>query len=135
MDSTATISAISGLTNGRSFVHSQENGNNADGSALSSEIKSGEFVIPEAGERLMSIRRFIPDFKNLSGTVNVQLDFKLYPASAATTNGPFAVTTATTKVDTRARGRQGSIKIMSSDLNATWRYGTYRADVQPDGMR
>ena len=134
-DSTATITTITGLTDGRSFMHSQENGNNADGSAMSSEIKSGEFVIPQAGERLMSIRRFIPDFKNLSGTVNVELDFKLYPASSTVTNGPFAVTTSTTKVDTRARGRQGAIKITSSELNATWRYGTYRADVQQDGMR
>jgi len=134
-DSSTTISTITGLTDGRSFMHAQENGNNADGAALSSEIKSGEFVIPEAGERLMSINRFIPDFKNLTGTVNVELDFKLYPTSSTVTNGPFAVTTSTTKVDTRARGRQGAIKITSSDLNATWRYGTYRADVQPDGMR
>ena len=68
-DSTPTITTITGLTDGRSFMHAQENGNNADGSALSSEIKSGEFVIPEAGERLMSIKRFIHDFKNLAGTV------------------------------------------------------------------
>jgi hypothetical protein len=134
-DSSATISTITGLTDGRSFMHSQENGNNADSSAMSSEIKSGEFVIPQAGERLMSIRRFIPDFKNLAGTVNVELDFKLYPASSTVTNGPFAVTTSTTKVDTRARGRQGAIKITSSAIDTAWRYGTYRADVQPDGMR
>ena len=134
-DSSSTITTITGLTDGRSFMHAQEKGNNADGSALSSEIQSGEFVIPEAGERLMSIRRFIPDFKNLTGTVNIELDFKLYPTSSTVTNGPFAVTTSTTKVDTRARGRQGAIKITSSDLDATWRYGTYRADVQPDGMR
>jgi hypothetical protein len=134
-DSSATITTITGLTDGRSFMHAQENGNNADGSAMSSEIKSGEFVIPEAGERLMSIRRFIPDFKNLSGTVNVELDFKLYPTSSTVTNGPFAVTTSTTKVDTRARGRQGAIKITSSAIDTAWRYGTYRADVQPDGLR
>ena len=134
-DSTPTITTITGLTDGRSFMHAQENGNNADGSALSSEIKSGEFVIPEAGERLMSIKRFIPDFKNLAGTVQVELDFKLYPTSTSTTNGPYSVTTSTTKVDTRARGRQGAIKITSSALDTTWRYGTYRADVQPDGMR
>jgi len=134
-DSTATITTITGLTDGRSFMHSQEKGNNADGSALSSEIKSGEFVIPQAGERLMSIKRFIPDFKNLSGTVNIELDFKLYPTSSTVTNGPFAVTTSTTKVDTRARGRQGAIKITSSAIDTAWRYGTYRADVQQDGMR
>ena len=56
-------------------MHAQENGNNADGSSLSSQIESGEFVIPQAGEKLMSIRRFIPDFKNLEGTVNVSLIF------------------------------------------------------------
>jgi len=134
-DSTATITTITGLTDGRSFMHSQEKGNNADGSALSSEIKSGEFVIPQAGERLMSIKRFIPDFKNLSGTVNIELDFKLYPTSSTVTNGPFAVTTSTTKVDTRARGRQGAIKITSSAIDTAWRYGTYRADVQQDGLR
>ena len=134
-DSSATISTITGLTDGRSFMHSQENGKNADGVALSSEIKSGEFVIPQAGERLMSIKRFIPDFKNLSGTANIELDFKLYPASSTVTNGPFSVTTSTTKVDTRARGRQGAIKITSSAIDTAWRYGTYRADVQQDGMR
>ena len=50
----------------------------------------------------MSIKRFIPDFKNQSGTVNVELNFKLYPASSTTTNGPYAVTTSTTKVATRS---------------------------------
>ena len=134
-NTTATISTIGGLTAGRSFMHSQENGNNADGSSLSSQIESGEFVIPQAGEKLMSIRRFIPDFKNLSGTVNVSLIFKDYPASSSRTSGPFAITTSTTKVDTRARGRQGSVKISTDALNTKWRYGTYRADVQPDGMR
>jgi hypothetical protein len=134
-DTTSTISTITGLTAGRSFMYAQENGNDADGVALASHVTSGDFVIPEAGERLMSIKRFIPDFKNQQGTVNVELNFKLYPASTATTNGPYAVTTSTNKVDTRARGRQASIKISTSAIDTAWRYGTYRADVQPDGMR
>ena len=134
-DTTSTISTITGLTAGRSFMYAQENGNDADGSALASHITSGDFVIPQAGENLMSIKRFIPDFKNQQGTVNVELNFKLYPASTASTNGPYAVTTSTTKVDTRARGRQASIKISTSAIDTAWRYGTYRADVQPDGMR
>ena len=132
---TSAAITIKGLTTGRSFMHSQENGNNADGAVLTSQIESGEFVIPEAGERLMSIRRFIPDFKNLEGTVNVSLIFKDYPASSSRISGPFAVTTSTTKVDTRARGRQGAIKIATDALNTKWRYGTYRADVQQDGLR
>ena len=131
----STISTITGLTAGRSFLYSHENGNNADGIALSSSITSGDFVIPEAGERLMSIKRFIPDFKDQLGDVNVELNFKLYPSSTATTNGPFTVSPTTTKIDTRARGRQASLKITSSAIDTKWRYGTYRADIQPDGMR
>ena len=134
-DTTTTISTITGTTAGRSFMYAQENGNNDDGSAMTSYIESGDFVIPESGERLMSINRFIPDFKNQSGDLSIELNFKLYPASTQVTHGPYTVSTTTTKVDTRARGRQGSIKISSTDLDTAWRYGTYRADVQPDGLR
>ena len=134
-DTTTTISTITGTTPGRSFMYAQENGNNDDGSAMTSYIESGDFVIPESGERLMSINRFIPDFKNQSGDLSIELNFKLYPASSQVTHGPYTVSTTTTKVDTRARGRQGSIKISSTALDTAWRYGTYRADVQPDGLR
>ena len=134
-DTTTTISTITGTTPGRSFMYAQENGNNDDGSAMTSYIESGDFVIPESGERLMAIRRFIPDFKNQSGDLSIELNFKLYPASTQVTHGPYTVSTTTTKVDTRARGRQGSIKISSTALDTAWRYGTYRADVQPDGLR
>ncbi len=74
-DTASTISTITGLTAGRSFMYAQENGNNADGVALASHITSGDFVLPQAGENLMSIKRFIPDFKNQQGTVNVELNF------------------------------------------------------------
>ena len=116
-------------------MYAQEFGNDADGSAMTSYVESGDFVIPEAGEYLMSIKRFIPDFKNLAGTVNVTLKFRDYPSSTQRTNGPFAITTSTTKVDTRARGRQGAVRIESSALGDVWRFGTYRADVRQDGMR
>jgi hypothetical protein len=116
-------------------MYAQEKGNNADGAAMTSYIESGDFVIPQGGEHLMSIKRFIPDFKNLSGTVNVSLKFRDYPASTQRTTGPFPVTSSTTKVDTRARGRQGAIRIESSALDTAWRFGTYRAEIRPDGRR
>ena len=125
---------ISGVTNGRALMYAQENGTDANGAALESELNSGAFVIPEAGERLMAIKRFIPDFKNISGNVNVDLIFKLYPTSSSTTIAS-TVTPTTTKVDTRARGRQAQISIKTTGVGDNWRYGTYRADVQQDGMR
>jgi len=134
-DTTSTISTINGLTAGRTFMYSQENGNNADGSAMTAYISSGDFVIPQAGEKLMSVRRFIPDFKNQVGDLTVQFDFQAYPASTTITKGPYTVSPSTTKIDTRARGRQASLKITSSAIDTKWRYGTFRADIQPDGMR
>jgi hypothetical protein len=38
-------------------------------------------------------------------------------------------------VDTRARGRQISLKIETSEIDTNWRYGTLRVDVVPDGLR
>jgi len=134
-DTTGTITTITGLTAGRTYMYAQEKGNNADGAAMTSYVESGEFVIPQAGEHLMSIKRFIPDFKNLAGTVNVSLKFRDYPASTQRTNGPFPVTSSTTKIDTRARGRQGAIRIESSAIDTAWRFGTYRAEIRPDGRR
>ena len=134
-DTAATITTITGLTAGRTYMYAQEKGNNADGAAMTSYVESGEFVIPQAGEHLMSIKRFIPDFKNLAGTVNVSLKFRDYPTSTQRTNGPFPVTSSTNKVDTRARGRQGAIRIESSTLDTAWRFGTYRAEIRPDGRR
>ena len=45
------------------------------------------------------------------------------------------MTTSTTKIDTRARGRQGAIRIESDAIDTDWRFGTYRADVRPGGLR
>jgi hypothetical protein len=131
----ATISTITGLTAGRTQMYSQEIGNNAAGAAMTAYVESGDFVLPEAGENLMSVRRFIPDFKNLSGTVNVTLKFRDYPSSTQRTNGPYAITSSTTKIDTRARGRQASLRIESDSTGDDWRFGTYRADIRQGGRR
>ena len=130
----APATLISGVTNGRALMYAQENGTDANGAALESELNSGAFVIPQAGENLMSIKRFIPDFKVITGNIDVDLIFKLYPTSTATTIS-HTITSATEKVGTRARGRQAQISIKTTETGANWRYGTYRADVQPDGMR
>ena len=63
------------------------------------------------------------------------LKFRDYPTSTQRTNGPYAVTTSTTKIDTRARGRQGALRVESSATGDAWRFGTYRAEVRPDGRR
>jgi hypothetical protein len=48
---------------------------------------------------------------------------------------PFSITSATTKKDTRARGRYVNIKIENDDIDQSWRFGTFSLDVQQDGGR
>ena len=85
----------------------------------------------------MSIRRFIPDFKLLTGDAQVTINLRKFPTDTATSSplGPFTINSSTDKVDTRARSRFASIKVANTSTDQSWRYGTFRADVQPDGMR
>jgi hypothetical protein len=132
----ATISTIYGLTAGRTRVYFQEDGVNGDGSPINSYIKSGYFDIGD-GDNMLYMRRFIPDFKNQVGDLTVHLLLRAYPQATASPSSldPYIISPGTEKVDTRARGRQISLRIESSELNNNWRFGTLRVDVQPDGLR
>jgi hypothetical protein len=108
-------------------------------SVISSSISSGDFDldVDGDGEYFMSVRRFIPDFKYLNGTANVTINLRKYPSQTQVSSplGPFTISSSTTKVDTRARSRQASLKIESNDMDGNWRFGLFRFDSQPDGMR
>jgi hypothetical protein len=131
---------IYGLTAGRGAVYLQEVGvNGVDGdsqTALTSYIKSGYFDIGD-GDQVMYMRRFIPDFKNQVGNLTVHLLLRYYPQETANPSSldPYVIAPDTNKVDTRARGRQISLRIESDQEDDNWRYGTMRVDLQPDGLR
>jgi hypothetical protein len=132
----ATISTIYGVTEGRSLVYSHEDGVNADGTAITAFIQSGYFDISE-GDNMLFMKRFIPDFKNQVGNLTVNLLLRPYPQATASPSSldPYVITPTTQKVDTRARGRQISLRIVSDAVDTNWRYGTLRVDVIPDGLR
>lgn len=132
----STISTINGLTAGRSVVYNQEDGVNGNGSAINAYVKSGYFDIGD-GDQVMYMRRFIPDFKNQEGNLTVHLLLRPYPQSSAVPSSldPYVITPTTDKVDTRARGRQISLRIESTEMDTNWRFGTMRVDIQPDGLR
>jgi hypothetical protein len=90
-----------------------------------------------AGEVFLALRRFIPDFKTLEGNAKVTLAVKRYPQQSETTTtlSPFTITATTDKKDTRARGRFINIKIENDAVSESWRFGTFKIDIQPDGRR
>ena len=93
-------------------------------------IESGDIDIAD-GDNFMSIGRFIPDFKNQIGNVDVTMKTRPYPTASQRSHGPFEVATSTTKKDTRIRGRQIAVRISSGDIDDRWRYGTLRLDMKP----
>jgi hypothetical protein len=143
---------IQGITNkyGASTYYEHEKGtdqvNSSGTTSINAYIQSGDFDITNSnnmadlrgdGEFIMSMRRFVPDFKVLTGNSKVTLLLNDYPSGTATSSplGPFTITSSTDKVDTRARGRLLAIKIENDAIGETWRYGTLRVDVRPDGRR
>jgi len=90
-----------------------------------------------AGEVFLAMRRFVPDFKTLNGNAKVTLGVKRYPqdTQVSTALSPFTITSSTLKKDTRARGRFVNLKIENASASESWRFGTFRLDLQPDGRR
>jgi hypothetical protein len=143
---TGTFPSIIGETGlGQTVFFQQETGTdqvNPDASitALTSSLQSFDFAIQTdrgMGEYFLAMRRFIPDFKTLTGTAKVTVGLKDYPSSSSTdsTLSPFSVLSTSTKFNTRARGRYANIKIENESAGEDWRYGTFQVDVQADGRR
>jgi len=150
---------IQGITNlyGASTYYAHETGtdqvNSSGTTSINAYIQSGDFDIAARrsalggttgladlrgdGEFIMSMKRFVPDFQVLTGNSKITLLLNDYPSNTAASSplGPFTITSSTDKVDTRARGRLLSIKIENDAIGETWRYGTLRVDIKPDGRR
>ena len=115
---------------------------NPDGTTttLTSFIDSYDFALQTdqgIGEYFLAMRRFLPNFKVLTGDATVTISVADYPAdpNTVTTLSPFIINSSTTKVDTRARGRYAALKIENTGSGQSWRFGTFQADLQPDGRR
>ena len=141
---TGSFPVIIGETGlGNSVLFEHETGTdqvNPDGSitALTSFIQSFSFSLqPDQAEVFLAMRRFLPNFKVLTGNNQVTLSIKDFPSQddIQTALSPFTITSSTLKVDTRARGRYANIKIENTGVGESWRFGTFQVDLQPDGRR
>ena len=109
-------------------------------------IESADFDLGD-GEEFQFIRRCIPDIKftgNSSGTQKIKLVLKArnFPGESLSTDQTTSFSATTTKIDTRARGRQAAVRFESDDdgttddrLGVGFRIGGTRLDIQPNGRR
>ena len=155
---TDTSFDVIGNTEGRTSYYEHETGTdqNRNGTitAITANILSGDYDITQQrasgtgqatgvatfrgdGEFLMKIRRFIPDFISQTGTTRITLGLRDFPndTSVSSSLGPFDITSGTKKIDTRARARAVSLKVENTGASQSWKLGTFRLDIQPDGRR
>ena len=157
INSTGTFPAVIGQTGlGQTILFEHEVGTdqvnpNGTTTTVTSFVKSYDFDLQQrarsaqgqatgpsiAGEVFLAMRRFVPDFKTLQGNAKVTLGVKRYPqqSETATSLSPFTITSSTDKKDTRARGRFVNVKIENDSASESWRFGTFKIDIQPDGRR
>jgi hypothetical protein len=106
-----------------------------NGAGLTSYLESGDFDIAD-GNELMFMDKIIPDFDINTGNIKFSVKTKQYPESTnIIEKGPFTISNTTQKVDMRARGRQGRIRVSCNSTGTKWRWGSLRLAVQPDGGR
>ena len=133
------------------YLYMHENGLN-DGSndpatALASSVETSQIDIGD-GEQFMFIRRMIPDITfsgstEASPAVSFTLETRNFPgANFNETDSNDVTRTATSPVEkftnqifVRMRGRSVALKIENSMTGVTWRLGSPRVDLRPDGRR
>ena len=135
-----------GTVSNSNFLYKHETGFDDDGSPMDNVfIESADFDLGE-GEDFQFIRTVIPDVKftgtGTDQTINMVLKARNYPGDSLTTDQTTPFTSTTTKIDTRARGRQAAIRFESDDDGSDgvreglgFRIGATRLDLQPNGRR
>ena len=75
---------VLGATDGSSIIYQHEEGVDNDTQAMECFLQSGDFDIQD-GQDILSVSRFIPDFKDQEGSAEVLLSFKDFSQTTSTT--------------------------------------------------
>ena len=122
-----------------SFIYNHETGtvDGSDGMASYIESSAIEFDSQQspAGTDLFMVDKVVPA-GSITGSVSLTLKSKKYPLdSSEVSKGPFTISSETTKVSLRSKGRQMKMRIESSATGDNWELGTFRVNIRPDGQR
>ena len=118
------------------ILYNHETGTSDNGSSMNSFVESSAMEISQGGDSLYMVDKVIPDL-TASDDTNLYLTLKTrkYPNSPDIDKGTFTVTNETTKVSTRARARQMTMKLESTGTNDDWQLGDFRINTRQDGLR
>jgi len=89
---------VLGATDGSSIIYQHEEGVDNDTEAMECFLQSGDFDI-EDGQNILSVSRFIPDFKDQEGSAEVLLSFKDFSQTTSTTSLKNAISSTSSTSD------------------------------------
>lgn len=115
------------------YIYWHENGNDADGAAMSWFIESNAFYIGN-GERRTVLRGCWPDFKAQQGNITMTVSSRDWPQSTAQTEKTVTLSTATMKSDFMCEGRLFTLKFSASAAPTFARFGKPLFDAKAGGM-
>jgi hypothetical protein len=120
------------------YLYSHEDGYDADGSALSSYIESGDIDLDD-GERYAFMSRVIPDIEwrgsEVSATLDIVLKGRDFPLESLATKDTATVTPSTKQNHIRVRARQIAVRVETDSDGFGWRLGDLRFTTRTDGRR
>jgi len=98
-----------------------------------SYIESSYFDIQD-GTNMLLIDQVLPDLK-LTGPINFYVTTRKWPHGPEETKGPYAITSTTTTVPLRSRGRQAKIRFEADTDGVNWSLGKPLFRIKADGQR
>lgn len=116
------------------YLYAHETGRNAEAAGIGAHIESG-FGQMGNGDNLMLLRRLVPDFDDIEGTIDLYVAGRRLPKGTETEKGPFTVTPTTEQLFPRLSGRQHQLRIEATDADSYFRLGGIRADLRPMASR
>jgi|SRR5215471_345422 len=125
---------------GPSLLYYHEFGTDANGAPLPAWIESAD-LDSDGGEHYLFISRLIPDVQFRGSAAAEDQSVGLSILGRGDTQAPKQVlsrvnVTPNTGLETiRARERQISVRLESTAAGVSWRWGTMRTDMRPDGRK
>lgn len=132
---------------GGAYLYNHENGLDDDGTAMTAFIESSPLDIAD-GDQFSFVRRIIPDVKfngstEPNPTLNITVkarnfsgdDYGVSDTGAVERTQTSPVQKHTQQLHLRLRGRSVVLRLESDEVGATWKLGSPRMDLRPDGRR
>lgn len=112
----------------------QERGVTANGDPLQWRLKTGRFNVGD-GDTLFAILRYVPDFAQQVGNIDVTFRFWSWARGPAITTRTYEVKPETSEIPLRQMGRVAQIEFSNGTNSRSARWGAQSLDIRPTEAR